>query len=130
MSTMSQAQPCCLVKGSISTAHLCSSCDALTHADIDDFFHLPHIVRPGETISSLSISRKPGGKGANEAYALAKAGAAVKLDGHVGDDGTWIKQYLEGGGVDVSRVAVVQDEVTGRAIIQLGEDGENAIGAY
>jgi ribokinase len=51
--------------------------------------------------------------------------------GAVGEDGAWVKDRLKGYGVDVSEIAVVEDEVTGRAIIQLSkEDGENSISAF
>lgn len=47
-------------------------------ADIDEFFLLPHIVHPGETISSSSLTRRPGGKGANQACSVARSsGGAV-----------------------------------------------------
>ncbi|KAK4690091.1 ribokinase, partial [Tremellales sp. Uapishka_1] len=104
--------PCCLVRGSVN---------------IDEFFYLPHIVRPGETISSTGFVRKAGGKGANQAYALARAGGAVHLDADIGADGTWIKSDLEMGGVRVERVRTVEHEATGRAIIQSSPDGENSI---
>ena len=97
-------------------------------ADIDEFFALPHIVKPGETISSTSFTRRAGGKGANQAYAVAKAGGSVDLDGCVGTDGEWIKAFLEKGGVGVNRLKVIDEEVTGRAIIQSASDGENSIG--
>ena len=97
--------------------------------DIDEFFSLPHIVKPGETISSTAFTRKPGGKGANQAYAVAKAGGAVDLQGCIGTDGQWIKELLSAGGVGVETLQVVEEEVTGRAIIQSASDGENSIGA-
>lgn len=80
--------------------------------DIDEFFHLPHIVRPGETISSTRLTKKAGGKGANQAYALARAGGGVVLDGCIGDDGAWVRGMLEGVGVDVGRLRVVENEVS------------------
>ncbi|OCF34299.1 ATP-binding protein [Kwoniella heveanensis BCC8398] len=112
MSSTSSAEPKCLVRGSIN---------------IDEFFHLPHIVRPGETISSTSLTKRAGGKGANQAFAVARAGRQVVLDGCVGSDGVWVKEMLEKGGVDVGRVQVLEDELTGRAIIQSAADGENSI---
>ena len=41
----------------------------------------------GETIPGDSISYIPGGKGANQAVAMAKLGAEVEMFGCVGDDG-------------------------------------------
>ncbi|KAH9000726.1 Ribokinase-like protein [Lactarius hatsudake] len=101
----------CLVRGSLN---------------IDEFFHVNDVVRPGQTISSTNFERRGGGKGANQAAAVARAGGAVSLVGAVGDDGEWLVRDLEGYGVSVSNVSVVK-EVTGRAIIQLTPEGENCI---
>lgn len=79
--------------------------------DIDEFFGLPHIVRPGETISSTSFTKRAGGKGANQAYAAAKAGGAVDLDGAVGQDGTWVRDMLAQGSVGVDTVRILDEEV-------------------
>ena len=115
--------------------------------DIDEFFHVPHIVRIGETISSTTFERKAGGKGANQAYAVARAGAGVDLEGCIGTDGEWVREILKRGGVTAERVRTVEGEVrshqirsiiklnttvqvTGRAIIQSAEDGENSIGNF
>lgn len=96
--------------------------------DIDEFFHLPHIVRPGETISSTGLTKRAGGKGANQAFAVARAGGQVELDGAIGDDGIWVKEMLESAGVGTDKLKIVKDEVTGRAVIQSAADGENSIG--
>jgi len=85
------------------------------------------MIQPGETISSTSYTKRAGGKGANQAYALSKAGGDVDLDGCIGDDGGWVREMLEINGVGVKRLRVVED-VTGRAIIQSSIDGENSIG--
>ncbi|KAK7680409.1 hypothetical protein QCA50_016649 [Cerrena zonata] len=102
----------CLVRGSIN---------------IDEFFHVPTIVQPGETLSSTHYERRSGGKGANQAVAVAKAGASVTLIGAIGSDGDWVLNGLKQVGVDVGPVIVTHDEPTGRAIIQLTPEGENCI---
>ncbi|ORY34824.1 Ribokinase-like protein [Naematelia encephala] len=110
--------PRCLVRGSIN---------------IDEFFSVDHIVLAGETISSTSFTRKAGGKGANQAFAVAKAcgiPGSVVLDGAVGVDGVWVRELLYREGVDVARVRVLEDQPTGRAIIQSAVDGENSIVLY
>jgi len=66
------------------------------------------IVRPGETISSTSLSRRAGGKGANQAVAVAKAGGNVTLVGAVGEDGLWVKDQLTEFGVDVEGIEPVK----------------------
>ena len=66
------------------------------------------VVRPGQTISSTNFERRGGGKGANQAAAVARAGGAVSLVGAVGEDGTWLVRDLEGYGVSTANVSVVQ----------------------
>jgi ribokinase len=104
--------------------------DVSISPDIDEFFTVSHIVRPGETISSTSLHKRAGGKGANQAFAAARASGVenVLLDASIGSDGEWIKETLRGAGVMVERVATVDEEMTGRAIIQSAADGENSIG--
>ncbi|KIP07204.1 hypothetical protein PHLGIDRAFT_71523, partial [Phlebiopsis gigantea 11061_1 CR5-6] len=77
--------------------------------DIDEFFHVPTVVRPGETLSSTHFERRAGGKGANQASAAAKAGGRVKLIGAVGDDGGWLRDGMAQAGVDVDDVFVSRD---------------------
>ena len=52
--------------------------------NVDHVYSVPHIVRPGETIAGEGYRRFPGGKGANQSVALARAGAAVWHAGMVG----------------------------------------------
>lgn len=62
------------------------------------------VVRPGETISSIELERRVGGKGANQAVAVARAGGSVALVGAVGEDGAWVVDQLRAYGVDVDGV--------------------------
>lgn len=94
--------------------------------NIDIVYSVSHIVLPGETISSSSVERNAGGKGANQSAALAKAGLATYLAGRIGVDGAWILELLNSYGVDTSLVTV-SDGMTGNAIIQRGSDGQNSI---
>lgn len=94
--------------------------------NIDDVFRTTHIVRPGETIPSRTLDRYPGGKGLNQSTALARAGAPTRHIGRIGDDGIFLKDGLAADGADISGIAV-GDVPTGHAIIQVGDDGENAI---
>lgn len=66
------------------------------------------IVRPGETISSESLVKRPGGKGANQAGALARAGAVVDLVGAVGQDGLWVRDELKDTGVNVEGISIAE----------------------
>lgn len=95
--------------------------------NIDIVYRVPHIVHPGETLSSFSVSKHSGGKGLNQSVALARAGVKVAHAGAIGDDGMFLKALLEKEGVDCSNIAVMQNEPTGCAIIQVADDGENSI---
>lgn len=65
-------------------------------------------MRPGETISSSSLFKRSGGKGANQAVAVAKAGGAVSLVGAIGPDGASVKDNIAQFGVDVQGIELVQ----------------------
>ncbi|MDR2731489.1 MAG: ribokinase [Treponema sp.] len=94
--------------------------------NIDLIFDVDHIALAGETISSHSMVKSAGGKGANQAAALAKAGMKVFMAGKIGNDGGFLPEKLNGYGADTSRV-MRYDGMTGQAIIQLDKDGQNAI---
>lgn len=98
----------------------------LGSVNIDHVYRVPHLVRPGETLSSLALETVLGGKGANQSVALARAGARVRHVGRVGEGDAWAREALAGHGVDVSAVELVEG-VSGHAIIQVDEGGENAI---
>jgi ribokinase len=97
--------------------------------NIDLFFEVDHIVLPGETVSGLSFARNAGGKGANQAAALAKAGLDVFMAGKIGRDGDFLLQLLRSYGVDTGNVAVYDGD-TGNALIQVDKNGQNAIVLY
>ena len=87
-----------------------------------------HLPRPGETVTGGSFARHFGGKGANQAVAAARAGAAVQMVGAVGrdPDGDASIAALEAEGIDASAIRRV-DAPTGVAIIAVSPDGENQI---
>ncbi|MDR0376385.1 MAG: PfkB family carbohydrate kinase [Spirochaetaceae bacterium] len=94
--------------------------------NIDKTFTVDHIVRPGETISSGSLLKSAGGKGANQAAALAKAGAPVYMAGKIGEDGRFLLSLLESYGVNTRHVVMYEGE-TGQAVIQLDKKSQNSI---
>nr|WP_229233093.1 ribokinase [Corynebacterium cyclohexanicum] len=84
---------------------------------------------PGETLIADSIDVHPGGKGANQAVAAARLGAAVAFIGAVGTDAYAATAVagLREAGVDIDRVAVVPGP-TGQAYVTVdGRTGENSI---
>jgi ribokinase len=97
--------------------------------NIDLLFEVDHIVLPGETVSGLSFARSAGGKGANQAAALAKSGLDVFMAGKIGGDGDFLLQLLRSYGVDTGNVSVYEGG-TGNALIQVDRNGQNAIVLY
>lgn len=87
------------------------------------------LPRPGETLPGRTFSTHPGGKGANQAAAAAKLGAAASIVGCVGTDafGAQLCDFLAGLGVDVSRVSRTQTSATGVALIVVDAAGQNSI---
>lgn len=83
---------------------------------------------PGETLIASSFATYPGGKGANQALAAARAGAHVRLYGAVGHD-SFAEQALASlaaGKVDLTGVCRA-DAVTGCATVLVDARGENCI---
>lgn len=95
--------------------------------NMDSVYHVPHIVQPGETLHSTSVATYFGGKGANQAVTAGQLGAEVYFVGAVGEDtnGALAIDNLER--KNVKTVFVKQQGITGQAIIQVAQDGENAI---
>ena len=84
---------------------------------------------PGETVSGTSYAEHAGGKGLNQAIAAARSGARVALVAAVGDDaaGSPLRSLAADDGVDVTAVAVLAGETTGRALITVAELAENSL---
>jgi len=94
--------------------------------NIDKIFSLDHIVKPGETIASYAYKSNAGGKGCNQAGALAKAGCEVYMAGKTGVDGLFILELLKNCNVNVDFVNT-DSLVSGQALIQVSKDGQNSI---
>lgn len=83
---------------------------------------------PGETLPGRDASMRPGGKGANQAVAAARLGAAVAMVGAVGDDANAhvALSRVSSSGLDHSHVRRVHG-ATGLAIVVVDRQGENSI---
>jgi ribokinase len=95
----------------------------------DLHLHVERHPRTGETVMAGDVEHRFGGKGANQAVAAARAGAASVMVGKVGDDpqGHEHLRRLRAFGVDVSRTAVVPGAPTGTAVVCNDAAGENTI---
>jgi ribokinase len=82
----------------------------------------------GETVAGREVLYFPGGKGANQAVAAAKLGAATTLIGRVGTDafGRDLRAFLSAQGVDLTFVRDTPEAHTGTAVITLA-NADNTI---
>ncbi len=82
----------------------------------------------GETVIGSDFQIHPGGKGANQAVAVARLGYPVRLIGRLGSDtfGAELRSHLETSGVDIAGVST-SDGASGVAVIVVSERGENSI---
>jgi len=103
-----------LVFGSINT-------DLVTYVDT--------LPSPGETVTGGKFESFPGGKGANQAVAAARAGAEVDMFGCLGDDSRGAEriQSLEHAGISTHNIIVKAGVHSGIAQIIVDKMGENLI---
>jgi ribokinase len=96
--------------------------------NIDLVSRVERFPDPGETVSGGSFAVYPGGKGANQALASARAGAPTRLFGAVGRDAfaAAALALVDRGGVDLGYVTRVE-HATGCATILVSDTGENVI---
>ncbi|WP_328783456.1 ribokinase [Streptomyces canus] len=82
----------------------------------------------GETVTGREFRTIPGGKGANQAIAAARAGATVSMIGAVGNDGfgTRLRSTLEHSGVTTDHLRTIEGP-SGTAHIVVDDEGGNAI---
>ncbi len=94
----------------------------------DLLFQVAALPRPGETVLCPGYALAAGGKGANQAAAAAKAGAAVRMVGQVGDDdfGRFALAALAAAGVDGTGIRV-SSKPTAIAVIGIDAHAENQI---
>src|SRR5271156_1268389 len=87
-----------------------------------------NIPRVGETITGTSFQIHPGGKGANQAVAVARLSYPVKMIGRLGNDayGEYLRTHLKTAGVDTESVLTTEGS-SGTALILVSNAGENCI---
>jgi ribokinase len=98
--------------------------------NMDQIAQVARLPIQGETLlGNGSLRLVPGGKGANQAVAMARLGAQVSLAGRIGQDafGAQLLQALQTDGVQTTLLTVDEQEATGVALIFLLPQGDNAI---
>jgi ribokinase len=96
--------------------------------NLDIVCRVAELPKPGETVVGRGVERLPGGKGANQAAAAARAGARTRLVGAVGFDeaGDAMLAAMADAGVETDAVVRLA-EPTGQAFIWVSAAGENSI---
>ena len=97
-------------------------------ANIDIGLDVDILPRPGETALAVSMRSTPGGKGANQAVAAARAGADVQFVGAVGEDAAaaQLREHLEANRVGTDGLVTVAGR-SGNAVVIVDSRGENII---
>lgn len=97
--------------------------------NMDQTVTAERIPLKGETLHGDSLSYIPGGKGANQAVAMARLGADVEMFGCVGDDsnGQALIDNLAENGVKTGNIRKITGVPTGLAIITVGENDNTII---
>ncbi|BCJ66836.1 hypothetical protein Prubr_38570 [Polymorphospora rubra] len=97
-------------------------------ANMDLVAMAPSLPRPGETVLGTDFVMVSGGKGANQAVAVSRAGGSCVLLGAIGSDsfGVTLKARIGGAGVDVSHLRVVYG-ASGVALVVVNAAGDNTI---
>ena len=98
--------------------------------NMDEVVRVSRVPTIGETLLGAgSLKLVPGGKGANQAVAMARLGAPVTMAGRVGGDpfGERLISALHADQIDTELVVVDDEEASGVAFIFLTADGDNAI---
>jgi len=98
-------------------------------ANADLVVRADHVPAPGENVFGEDLRVIPGGKGANQAVAVARLGAQARFIGRVGRDsfGEMLRASLRADGVKTDGLASVADAPTGVALIVVDRNGQNSI---
>jgi ribokinase len=98
-------------------------------ANVDFVVRAAHVPAPGETVLGRDLAVFPGGKGANQAVACARAGRAdTRMLLALGEDtfAPLVEDSLRQAGVQL-HVVRISTAATGVALICLADDAQNAI---
>jgi ribokinase len=97
--------------------------------NMDLFIEVPRFPAPGETLFGRNFRRAPGGKGANQAYTIARMGQPAAMIGALGRDafGEEMAANLKAVGVNTTGVVWRNDIASGVGMVTLDATGQNQI---
>lgn len=98
-------------------------------SNMDMVVKTDHIPVPGETVLSGSFFMNAGGKGANQAVAVARLGGEVVFISKLGNDlfGKQFSQLFSSEGIDTTHLRFDDERPSGVALITVDKAGENSI---
>ncbi|MBS9781619.1 MAG: ribokinase [Gammaproteobacteria bacterium] len=98
-------------------------------SNLDHVVNVADFPKPGQTITAENYQLVYGGKGANQAVAAVKSGGNVHFVSRLGNDAEGQKMctHFAELGMNVDAVKSTSEQPTGQAIIQVNQNGENAI---
>ncbi len=117
----------CSAARSKTSARLPPELTVVGSINLDLVASADRLPRPGETVTGATLSRYPGGKGANQAVAAARLGARVRMIGSVGEDPAAEEATagLREAGVELDLQR--SPDPTGVALITVDSEGETTI---
>ena len=117
----------CSAARSKTSARLPPELTVVGSINLDLVASADRLPRPGETVTGATLSRYPGGKGANQAVAAARLGARVRMIGSVGEDPAAEEATagLREAGVELDLQR--SPDPTGVALITVDAEGETTI---
>ena len=98
-------------------------------SNTDLMVKVDHFPLPGETIIGDNFMTAQGGKGANQAVAVARMGGDATFVCCLGDDafGNQSRNLLEKEGMDTRHIHLIKGAASGVALIPVDKKGENTI---
>ncbi len=97
-------------------------------ANMDLVVSVERIPNPGETLKARGVANYPGGKGLNQAVAVARSGAACSMIGALGSDenSAILRGVMKDAGIDDSQIRT-ESGVSGLALITVAANAENTV---
>lgn len=95
---------------------------------VDLVANVIEIPKEGEIVIGTSFNQLPGGKGANQAIAMAKLGGNVAMVGKIGNDdlGNKVVSQMDDYGINTYYIEKTEDAPTGVSLISVDRQGTNA----
>ncbi|OPJ57028.1 ribokinase [Alkalithermobacter paradoxus] len=97
--------------------------------NMDLVVNVDDMPKVGQTVMGANFKKIPGGKGANQAVAMARLGGSVNIVGSVGDDefGESLVESLEKDKINTDFIKKNKNVPTGVALITVNKYGNNSI---